>query len=182
MGEIKQPKDKKIYNGKLGVSVKYNPAFADTWNERMQRVQSVIDSESLKLMAPYTPMRTGELMHSATLGTVIGSGKIVYTHPGARYLYYGEIYGPNIPIKENGVLVGFFSRDFRAVAIEIRPIVKHCRAFGERVDTVECLAERGRNMFGMFTSNAIADFAELVGRLVKYSRRNLQVEIFGDGK
>lgn len=109
MGEIKQPKDKKLYNGKLGISVKYNPAFADTWNERMQYVQTVIDSEALKLMAPYTPMRTGELIHSTTLGTVIGSGKIVYTHPGARYLYYGEIYGPNIPIKENGVLVGFFS-------------------------------------------------------------------------
>ena len=101
MGEIKQPKDKKLYNGKLGISVKYNPAFADTWNERMQYVQTVIDSEALKLMAPYTPMRTGELMHSATLGTVIGSGKIVYTHPGARYLYYGEVFGPNIPIKEN---------------------------------------------------------------------------------
>lgn len=109
MGEIKQPKDKTLYNGQLGFAVKYNSAFADTWNERMQYVQTVIDSEVLKLMAPYTPMRTGELMHSATLGTVIGSGEIVYIHPGARYLYYGEIYGPNFPIKENGILVGFFS-------------------------------------------------------------------------
>lgn len=109
MGEIKQPKDKKIYNGKLGISVKYNPAFADTWNERMQYVQTVIDSEVLKFMKPYTPIRTGELMESAARSTVIGSGKIVYTQPGARYLYYGEVFGPNIPIKENGVLVGFFS-------------------------------------------------------------------------
>lgn len=57
----------------------------------MRYVQSVIDNEVIKHMAPYTPMITGALQHSATMGTVIGSGKIIYNHPGARYLYYGKL-------------------------------------------------------------------------------------------
>lgn len=109
MGEIKQPVDTTVFNGELGLTVKYNKNYAATWEQRMKQVQTTIDNEVLKQMVPYTPMRTGALMHSATIGTVIGSGKIKYTSPAARYLYYGEIYGPNIPIKENGVLVGFFS-------------------------------------------------------------------------
>ena len=60
-------------------------------------------------MKPYTPFRSGVMEKSATLGTKIGSGKIVYNSPYARYQYYGVVYGPNIPIKENGVLVGFYS-------------------------------------------------------------------------
>ena len=39
----------------------------------------------------------------------IGQGLIVYATPYARYLYYGEIYGPNFPIFEGGELAGFRS-------------------------------------------------------------------------
>ena len=73
------------------------------------KVQQFVDSEILRLMVPYTPMDTGALVQSATSGTVIGSGKIRYTSPYARYLYYGEVYGPNIPIKENGITTGYWS-------------------------------------------------------------------------
>lgn len=107
--KIKQPLNTTVFNGELGLKIKWNPKYADNMNERMRYVQSVIDSEVLKRMKPYTPARTEALTNSAVQGTVIGSGKIVYLHPGARYLYYGEVYGPNIPIKENGEIVGFFS-------------------------------------------------------------------------
>ena len=60
-------------------------------------------------MVPYTPMDTGAMIQSATAETVIGSGKIQYNSPYARYLYYGEIYGPNVPIKENGIITGYWS-------------------------------------------------------------------------
>ena len=73
------------------------------------KMQQFVDSEVLRLMNPYTPMDTGALVQSATNGTVIGSGKIQYTSPYARYLYYGEVYGPNIPIKEKGQVVGYWS-------------------------------------------------------------------------
>lgn len=84
------------------------------WNAAEQKrelaeAQKFIDKEVLTRMKPYTPMRSGRLMQSATLGTVIGSGKIVYNCPYARYQYYGVVYGPNIPLYENGVLVGFRS-------------------------------------------------------------------------
>ena len=83
------------------------------WNgdpgDRIDKAQKFIDSECLRLMKPYTPFRTGIMEKSATLGTVIGSGKIVYNSPYARYLYYGVVYGPNFPIYENGELVGFYS-------------------------------------------------------------------------
>lgn len=72
-------------------------------------IQQFIDSEVLRLMVPYTPMDTGAMIQSAIAGTVIGSGKIEYNSPYARYLYYGEVYGPNIPKKENGIIVGYWS-------------------------------------------------------------------------
>ena len=73
------------------------------------KVQQFVDSEILRLMVPYTPMDTGTLMMSAIDGTVIGSGKIEYHSPYARYLYYGEVYGPNIPVFKNGVFEGYRS-------------------------------------------------------------------------
>lgn len=73
------------------------------------RVQAFIDSECIRLMTPYTPMRTGELCQSVKRGTDIGSGELVYASPYARYLYYGEVYGPNFPITKDGVVVGFYS-------------------------------------------------------------------------
>lgn len=72
-------------------------------------VQRFVDSEVLRLMVPYTPMDTGAMIQYATAGTVIGSGKIQYNSPYARYLYYGEVYGPNVPIKENGIITGYWS-------------------------------------------------------------------------
>jgi len=54
-------------------------------------VQKYIDSECIRLMAPYTPMRNGFLMRSATLGTKIGSGEINQIAPYARYQYYGKL-------------------------------------------------------------------------------------------
>ena len=76
--------------------------FGKGMTERFNKAQAFIDSECIRLMIPYTPMNTGTLMRSVKLGTKIGSGTLKYQSPYARYLYYGEIYGPNIPIFEKG--------------------------------------------------------------------------------
>lgn len=102
--EIKQPRD---FNGAF--QFKWSHDFGAVMSERLNKAQMFIDSECMRLMAPYTPMRNGVLMESVKLGTVIGSGELRYLSPYARYLYYGEIYGPNIPIYEGEQLVGFFS-------------------------------------------------------------------------
>lgn len=74
-------------------------------------VQQVIDKAVIDWSIPYCPMETGALAKSAYTATQIGSGRVVYPGPYAHYLYYGEVYGPNIPIfdDDSGEPTGFFS-------------------------------------------------------------------------
>lgn len=74
-------------------------------------VQKVIDKSVIDWCLPYCPFDTGLLANSAYSATVIGSGTVVYPGPYARYLYYGEVYGPNIPVFEDdsGVPTRWFS-------------------------------------------------------------------------
>lgn len=90
----------------MNVDIKWDP---QRQREQLAEVQKYIDRQCIDLMEKYTPFRTGALVQSVTRGTKIGSGHIVYNSPYARYQYYGVVYGPNIPIYENGILVGFRS-------------------------------------------------------------------------
>lgn len=106
---IKQPTDMNVntFNGQL--SLKWTKTFGNITDTQFQKAQRFVDSECIRLMKPYTPFRNGYLESSATLGTDIGSGEIRQISPYARYLYYGKVYGPNIPMFESGKLIGFFS-------------------------------------------------------------------------
>lgn len=72
-------------------------------------VQKAVDAAVIRECFPYLPFDEGVLAGSANTATEIGSGEVVYDTPYARYLYYGEVYGPNFPITENGVIVGYYS-------------------------------------------------------------------------
>ena len=72
-------------------------------------VQKHLDSAVIRYCEPYVPYDTGLLAHSPNTASDIGGGKIVYPGPYAHYMYMGEVYGPNIPIKQGGEVVGFFS-------------------------------------------------------------------------
>lgn len=52
------------------------------------KVQRFIDSEVIRCMDSFVPLRSGTLKKSAILGTVIGSGRVKYTAPYARRNYY----------------------------------------------------------------------------------------------
>ena len=65
------------------------------------RVQAAIDNAALRYSEMYMPLDSGSLIARTYETTVVGSGKIVFPGPYAHYLYYGEIYGPNIPIFED---------------------------------------------------------------------------------
>lgn len=52
------------------------------------KVQKYIDSECIRHMDKYTPMRSGDLKKSVILGSVIGSGILKYVVPYARQNYY----------------------------------------------------------------------------------------------
>lgn len=72
-------------------------------------IQKVVDAAIIRECFPYVPFDEGILAGSANTATEIGSGEIIYDTPYARYQYYGEVYGPNIPIVENGTITGYFS-------------------------------------------------------------------------
>lgn len=74
-------------NGKLTLS----SDIQQTYNKKISKAQQFVDSECIRLMVPYTPMLNGQMMQSATRGTVIGSGVIKYNSPYARYQYYGKL-------------------------------------------------------------------------------------------
>ena len=62
-------------------------------------------SEWHKLYSPYVPFESGTLRDSVT----IAPKTITHNAPYAHYQYAGEVYGPNYPITQNGVRVGYFS-------------------------------------------------------------------------
>ena len=69
------------------------------WSAERQKgslvdAQKYIDKECINYMIEYTPFRTGIMERSAGLGTVIGSGHIIYNEPYARYQYYGLVMIP----------------------------------------------------------------------------------------
>ena len=72
-------------------------------------VQQAIDNAVMQYAIPYCPFDTGTLAYSPYINYV--PGEIVYPGPCARYLYYGEVYGPNIPVYEDdsGVPTRYFS-------------------------------------------------------------------------
>lgn len=68
-----------------------NKIIAKRGLEEKGRVQKYIDSAVLRYCDPYTPKDTGQLIKSGIIGTKIGSGKVVYNAPYARFLYYGRV-------------------------------------------------------------------------------------------
>lgn len=89
---IKAPHGQKIettYKGaRVSVELKWSPGFESNKEGMFSRKQSFVDQECIRRMNPETPRRTGILIKSATVGTVIGSGEINQVTPYARRQYY----------------------------------------------------------------------------------------------
>lgn len=77
-------------NGSIRCELKWNEGFAPKKREEFTRAQEIIDSECLRYMDRLTPKRSGMMIKSATLGTVIGSGELIYLAPYARRQYYNN--------------------------------------------------------------------------------------------
>lgn len=71
-----------------GVRLCWSSMFGRERSNMMNLKQKIVDSEVLRYCAPLIPFRTGALTRSGTTGTVIGSGKVQYTTPYARFQYY----------------------------------------------------------------------------------------------
>ena len=55
------------------------------------RAQKYVDNEVLRRNEPYMAHDGGDYVRSGRLGTDIGSGKVAYNTPKARFLYYGKL-------------------------------------------------------------------------------------------
>lgn len=96
--------------------------------EKIQRVKKELDLKVMSHSEKYMPVLLGGMRDSMYAHTIIGSGKIIQggaDAPQTRYLYYGEVYGPNIPIKRNGIVVGFYSPKGQKKHPTGRPITYH---------------------------------------------------------
>lgn len=78
------------------------------------KIDNLIDDKTMleihdkfaQMCNPYVPMYEGALSQT----TQITPEYVRYTQPYAHYMYVGEIYSPNIPIKnKDGDIVGWFS-------------------------------------------------------------------------
>lgn len=74
-------------------------------------VQMAIDNAVMKFSQPFIPFDSGALAKSCYRATIPGSGVVEWPGPYARYMYVGEVYGPNIPIfdDDSGEPTGWFS-------------------------------------------------------------------------
>jgi hypothetical protein len=78
-----------------------------------EKLNKLIDDEVMlevhnlfaKMCDPYVPMKEGFLSQKLE----ITKDYVRYTQPYAHYQYIGNVYGPNIPIMEDGKIVGWFS-------------------------------------------------------------------------
>ena len=78
--------------------------------EKGGRVQRTIDQKVIDYCQPYVPASPDRTLEfSAQISTEIGSGLVIWNTPYAHYQYMGIVYGPNIPIIEDGVLMRWFS-------------------------------------------------------------------------
>lgn len=75
-------------NGNVTARLEWAHDFGSQRSRNFSQAQKFVDSECLRYMDPLTPRRTGMMIKSGTLGTVIGSGEIEYLAPYARRQYY----------------------------------------------------------------------------------------------
>lgn len=75
----------------MKVTFQWDPRFKPEMREKFNRAQAYVDQACIRHMDKYTPMLSGALKRSPTIGTKIGSGRIEYASPYARYQYYGKL-------------------------------------------------------------------------------------------
>lgn len=88
--KIQTPRGCIIKNDKNKAELQWNDAFAKNRTQGFDRVQVFIDNEVLRKCDLYVPMDTGMLKKSGILGTVVGSGEVIYIAPYARIQYYNN--------------------------------------------------------------------------------------------
>lgn len=88
--KIETPRGCIVKNDKNKAELQWNKGFEKQKTAGFNKVQVFIDNEVLRKCDPYVPMDTGMLKKSGILGTVVGSGEVIYIAPYARNQYYNN--------------------------------------------------------------------------------------------
>ena len=76
----------------------------------MKEAQKLLNMQVVADCDPLIPFQQGALRNSVNYPQGIYGGEIEYNTPYAHYMYEGEVYGPNIPIRDaGGNITGWFS-------------------------------------------------------------------------
>lgn len=71
---------------------------------RDNRARRFLASEVARLSDPYIPMQQGRLKNTVYIAS--DGSTLTYPQPYAHYQYEGKVYGPNVPLANDG---GFYS-------------------------------------------------------------------------
>lgn len=85
---IDTPRGTVFINANGKAELKFKPYFVPRWTRRYTKSQKFVDSETLRLSEPFTPLLTGTLIKTGILGTDVGSGTVKWIAPYARSQYY----------------------------------------------------------------------------------------------
>lgn len=85
---VQTPHAKKIVMPNGMVTFEFRPDFGARMGGKFDNAQKFVDNEVLRYSQPLIPFRTGTLVRSGKVGTVLGSGLVQYTAPYARFQYY----------------------------------------------------------------------------------------------
>jgi len=100
--KIETPRGSIVRTKSGKAELRWNTGFRGKWQAQYSAAQRFVDSEVLRLSEPYTPLLTGMLVKSGTLGTDVGSGEVAWIAPYARRQYFS----PRKPGSKTGPLRG----------------------------------------------------------------------------
>ncbi len=85
---VQTPHTKKITLPNGTAAIEFRPDFGARMSGKFDNAQIFVDNEVLRYSQPLIPFRTGTLVRSGKVGTVLGSGLVQYIAPYARFQYY----------------------------------------------------------------------------------------------
>lgn len=85
---VKTPPTKKIVLPNGEAAFEFRQDFGARMSGGFDTTQAFVDNEVLRYSQPLIPFRSGYLVRSGKVGTVLGSGEVKYTAPYARFQYY----------------------------------------------------------------------------------------------
>lgn len=79
-------------------------------DRNLKEAQKLLNMQVVADCDPLIPFQQGALRNSVNYPQGIYGGEIEYNTPYAHYQYEGEVYGPNIPIRDaEGNITGWYS-------------------------------------------------------------------------